>query len=153
MSANCSFPPAKPNCEFHKKHHLHQRTSRAHSANSKSMLSSMSMSTATIKEIDFEVSHSWDNDEDEEGWDTEEGSGGRLPNKKRSLPAVAAAGAAAAAARPKTRHRSVGTTMAPAAEELLVVGKGGRVRRTKVRRVSRGRHSGSGCWGWVRGVT
>ena len=104
------------------------------------MLSSMSMSTATIKEIDFEVSHSWDNhDEDEEGWDTEEGSGGgRLPGKKRSLPAVAAA------ARPKTRHRSVGTTMAPAAEELLVVGKGGRVRRTKVRRVSKCRHSGSG---------
>ena len=106
------------------------------------MLSSMSMSTATIKEIDFEVSHSWDNDEEDGGWDTEEGSGGgRLPHKKRSLPAVAAA---AAAARPKTRHRSVGTTMAPAAEELLVVGKGGRVRRTKVRRVSKGRHSGSG---------
>ena len=98
------------------------------------MLSSMSMSTATIKEIDFEVSHSWDNDDEEEGgWDTEEGSGGRLPGKKRSLPAVTAA------ARPKTRHRSVGTTMAPAAEEeLLVVGKGGRVRRTKVRRVSKG---------------
>ena len=105
------------------------------------MLSSMSMSTATIKEIDFEVSHSWDNDEEDGGWDTEEGSGGRLPGKKRSLPAVAAT---AAAARPKTRHRSVGTTMAPAAEELLVVGKGGRVRRTKVRRVSKGRHSGSG---------
>ena len=140
MSANCSFPPAKPNCKFHKKPTacFNQRTSRAHSANSKSMLSSMSMSTATIKEIDFEVSHSWDNDEDEEGWDTEEGSGGRLPGKKRSLPAVTAA------ARPKTRHRSVGTTMAPAAEELLVVGKGGRVRRTKVRRVSKGRHSGSG---------
>ena len=114
------------------------------------MLSSMSMSTATIKEIDFEVSHSWDNDEEDDGWDTEEVSGGRLPNKKRSLPAVAAAGAAAAAARPKTRHRSVGTTMAPAAaEELLVVGKGGRVRRTKVRRVSRGPR----YWGWVRGVT
>ena len=145
MSANCSFPPAKPNCKFHKKTHLLQpRTSRAHSANSKSMLSSMSMSTSTIKEIDFEVSHSWDNhDEDEEGWDTEEGSGGgRLPGQKRSLPAVAAV--AAAAARPKTRHRSVGTTMAPAAEELLVVGKGGRVRRTKVGRVSRA---------WVRGVT
>ena len=139
MSANCSFPPAKHNFKFHKKkNHLLQRTSRAHSANSKSMLSSMSMSTATIKEIDFEVSHSWDNDDEEEGWATEEGSGGRLPSKKRSLPAVAAA------ARPKTRHRSVGTTMAPAAEELLVVGKGGRVRRTKVRRVSKGRNSGSG---------
>ena len=111
------------------------------------MLSSMSMSTSTIKEIDFEVSHSWDNDDEEEGWDAEEGSGGGLPHKKRSLPAVAAA---AAAARPKTRHRSVGTTMAPAAaKELLVVGKGGRVRRTKVRRVSKGRHSGSGAIGGV----
>ena len=141
MSANCSFPPAKPNCKFHKKNHPLQRTSRAHSANSKSMLSSLSMSTATIKEIDFEVSHSWDNDEEDDGWDTEEGSGGRLPHKKRSLPAVAAA--ATVAARPKARHRSVGTTMAPA-EELLVVGKGGRVRRTKVRRVSRGPPLGVG---------
>ena len=78
------------------------------------------MSSTTIKEIDFEVSQPWDDDGD--AWDAAE-EGGRFP-RKRSLPA----------ARPKTRHRSVGTTMAPAAaEELAVVGKGGRVRRTKVR--------------------
>ena len=139
MSANCSLSPAKPNCKFHKKTRL--RTSRAHSASSKSMLSSMTMST-TIKEIDFEVSHSWDNhDDDEDDWDTA-GEGGRLP-KKRSLPS-------AAAARPKARHRSVGTTMAPAAEELVVVGKGGRVRRAKVRHCCGMRihsRSGSGVGG------
>ena len=84
------------------------------------MLSSLAMSSTTIKEIDFEVSQPWDDDGD--AWDAAE-EGGRFP-RKRSLPA----------ARPKTRHRSVGTTMAPAAaEELAVVGKGGRVRRTKVR--------------------
>ena len=125
MGANCSLPPAKPNCEFHKKKRAHskQTTSRAHSANSKSMLSSLTMSASTIKEIDFEVSQPWDNGEGDT-WDTEEGtSGNRFPKKKKSLPA----------ARPKTRHRSVGTTMAPPAEEHVLVGKGGRVRRTKVR--------------------
>ena len=79
----------------------------------------MTMSTTTIKEIDFEVSQPWDNDDDDDNDVYDEEGSSRFPRK--SLPA----------ARPKTRHRSVGTTMAPS-EELLVVGKGGRVRRTKV---------------------
>ena len=122
MSANCSLAPLQPNCKFHKNRDFVRppvRTSRAHSANSKSMLSSLAMSSTTIKEIDFEVSQPWDDDGDT--WDAAAEEGGRFP-RKRSLPA----------ARPKTRHRSVGTTMAPA-EEHVLVGKGGRVRRTKVR--------------------